>query len=260
MTSINSLKRLNGRSVFLSASVPDPARDDRFSRIADAPFQVEQAVVSLARAVFSEGGRLVFGGHPTISPLVATVAAEYREPNLTEGGKERAEPQVVIFQSEVFREFIPSDTDLLIRLGLAEERWTEAIGDERFISGEGSPLEQCPRSLYEMRRQMLVETDPAAMVCVGGMEGVRREAGMFREQFRDRPIFTLARTGGAASLLHDLPERTFAIDLEITSYLPLPEDEEPVREGEIDVQPYPLIMQMIVDRIVPPAERDGRYE
>jgi SLOG cluster3 family len=258
MTSIRSL-RLRGVSVFLSASVPDPRRDQRFNRIADAPFHVEQAVVSLARAVFSEDGRLVFGGHPSISPLVAIVAGEYRDPNLTEGGEERAPAPVVIYQSEAFRESIPHDTELLIQLGLAEEHWIKAVDGEHFVPGKGSAHEQCPRSLIAMRLAMIEDTDPAAMVCIGGMEGVLLEAEMFRAERENRPVFTLARTGGAASIIANWRGRTVPIDSEIThEFLLHLEGTDETRAGAIEIQPYPLIMQTIIDRIAPPGEMSDR--
>jgi hypothetical protein len=260
MTTIESAQRLRGQAVFLSASVPDPARDAQFSQIADAAFHVEQAVISLARAVFSEGGRLVFGGHPSISPLVAIVAGEYRAPNLAEGSEERAPPQVVIYQSEAFRESIPHDTHLLIRLGLAEERWIEAIDGERFIPGEGPGHAQCPRSLDAMRARMIKETDPVAMVCIGGMEGLLIEAEMFGSQEEHRPVFTLARTGGAASIVADWEDQTIPIDLEVMKELFGQEDfKTETRQDVIDVLPYPLIMQTIIDRIALPAEGAGRH-
>ena len=268
MNGIETPRRLAGKSVFLSASVPDPSRDERFQRIQDAPFQIEQAVISLARAVFSEGGRLVFGGHPSISPLVATVAGEYRVPVLAETSVERLPPQVVIYQSELFRKVIPHDTDLLIQLGLAEEHWTKPVGGEQFVPGEGSAHEQCPKSLEAMRRQMLADTRPSAMVCIGGMEGVLLEAGLYGALEDHGPVFTLERTGGAAALfgtpvakdIAALPELLVEpIDLTVMdAFDKLSSTELGRREGEIDVLPYPLIMQTVVDRIAPPPAIDGR--
>jgi hypothetical protein len=250
MNTVKPVQRLRGRSVFLSARVPDPARDGRFSRISDASFQIEQAVISLARAVFSEGGRLVFGGHPSISPLVAIVAGEYRVPNVTEGGAERPPPQVAIYQSKAFREAIPHDTDLLIRLGLAEEHWIDALNGERFIIGKGPANYQCPESLREMRARMIEEADPIAMVCIGGMEGVLAEAEMFLAEKRRRPVFVLARTGGAASMMAEQKGPSIPIDVEIMRDL-VPTDDKAGEDrlGGIEVHPYPLIMQTLIDRI-----------
>ena len=86
--------RLRGTTVFLSASVPDRPG---FERVPNAPFVIEQAVVSLARAVFAENGKIVFGAHPSISPLVASVAAEYHLPGAPEQDR-----SVIIYQSHAF--------------------------------------------------------------------------------------------------------------------------------------------------------------
>jgi hypothetical protein len=90
ISSVNPVgTRLRGKAIFLSASVPSPKRNEQYQRIEDAHFEIEQAVISLARAVFSESGQLVFGGHPAISLLVAMVAGEYREPRYAETGEEK---------------------------------------------------------------------------------------------------------------------------------------------------------------------------
>src|SRR5580698_2066592 len=91
--------RLKNVVVFLSGSVPNRPG---FDKVEEAPFLIEQAVVSLARAVFAEGGRLVFGAHPSISPLVASVASEYR----LAGSPDEIRP-VIVYQSEAFTEVLP---------------------------------------------------------------------------------------------------------------------------------------------------------
>src|SRR5690348_16641625 len=111
---ISSIKplgsRLRGKTILLSASVPAPERAKEYQRVEDAHFQIEQAVISLARAVFSESGQLVFGGHPAISPLVAMVAGEYREPRYAESHQEKPIAPIRIFQSRAFEGFLPDDT------------------------------------------------------------------------------------------------------------------------------------------------------
>src|SRR4051812_12552361 len=77
-------KRLVGRTVFLSASKPTRKLD--FLPPSDVPAretdrEIEHAALSLARAVFAEGGGLVFGAHPSVSPLIASAASEYFPPD-----------------------------------------------------------------------------------------------------------------------------------------------------------------------------------
>ncbi len=98
---------------------------------------------------------------------------------------------------------------------------------------------------------MIKDSAPEAMVCIGGMEGVFAEVDMFNELGHGRPIFTLEKTGGAASLIADR-KHTISIDLEVM--LRLEKAADAYDDHEIDVQPYPLIMQTIVDRIAPPSK------
>ena len=166
---------LRGKTIFLSASVPDEERAERYNRVEDAAFEIEQAVISLARAVFSEGGRLVFGGHPAISPLVAMVVGEYREPRFTESKEERRVAPVEIYQSRAFEGYFPDDTLLMYRLGYASLHWVDAVDDERFDPHNPAQDAPCPRSLRRMRETMLETAQPDAMVCIGGMEGLEEE-------------------------------------------------------------------------------------
>jgi hypothetical protein len=99
---------LDGRAVFLSASVPAAERSEAYRRVPDAPLRIDEAVVSLARAVFSHNGRLVFGGHPAISPLVAMVAAEYHD-------RPSAPPRIIIYQYRAFEGFLPDATLAMFR-------------------------------------------------------------------------------------------------------------------------------------------------
>ena len=78
--SLTTKSRLHGVAVFLSASVPSPERSHEYNRIPEAPLRIEEAVMSIARAIFMEGGTLVFGAHPSISPLVARVIGHYYLP------------------------------------------------------------------------------------------------------------------------------------------------------------------------------------
>lgn len=264
---------LGGRAVFLSASVPDPRRereyrvenqsDPVYERVEDAHIEIEQAVVALARAVFSVGGRLVFGGHPSISPLVALVAGEYRLPVPAEsvrGEGERSEvPSALVYQSRAYEHVVPSETWLLHRLGYAMIRWTDAVDGEQFEPARvGQP--QCEKSLALMRRTMLLETNPVAMVCMGGMKGVRDEFWMFREQFPKRPVYVLESTGGAARWLSRHEEGVDPIDLRILEQLRRvhpPRHSEPPRDERgwpgdgvpFRYTPYPLILQTLVGEL-----------
>ena len=287
--------RLRGRRVFLSASIPDARRSARFRRLPDAHLYVTEAVLALTRAVLSHGGRLVMGAHPTISPLVAQVAGEYRLPAAVEGERRRpgaaggggpdapraaerdaGEPQIIVYQSRVFEACVPAETLMLERLGYARIAWTDVVGNETFDRRRGGRKRPAPKSLLHMRDRMLRETEPVAMVCAGGMEGVIDEARAFARLWPRRTIYTMATTGGAASLLrgeeglHDVVRE---IDAEILEDLERLWREHPVAEGRApgEGRPgedeagrgagprhphrpsnsvvYPLAMQTIVDEL-----------
>src|SRR6266853_3971635 len=302
--------RLVGRSVFLSASVPHPDRSQRYRAVVglggggasgarpraegdtraptDAQVEIEHAVVSLARAVFAEGGRLVFGGHPSLAPLVAMVAGEYLPPEEAEGSRgrnadvprmsdmprdpwrSRGNAPVLVHQLEAYSNAIPDATADMVRLGQAQIRWHGVEPHERDVAWDPkSPA--YPESLRRMRAEMLRDPSVIAMVCIGGMEGVEEEARMFLEFHRDRPLFVVARTGGAAAVLADeqsarvrlLQERLGTgtspeiriIDDEVVGdlRLRLRRDDNEWEDAPLRYLPYPLIMQTIVRDLV---ERD----
>ena len=218
--------RLHGRSIFLSASVPTPERADEYERIEEAPIRIEEAVLSIARAVFVEGGTLVFGAHPSISPLVAQVVDDYYVPAPGERIDKRGEmetrwknPSVIIYQSEVWKRYWAEITEQLSRRPLVELRWVEADPNEH-IDLKVKDRSQAPYSMKDMRMTMIRDTSPIAMIAIGGMKGVLEEAEIFKKYFPDRPVFTLATTGGAAAVLaHNTQhwEGVTVIDLEAES-------------------------------------------
>jgi SLOG cluster3 family len=185
-----------GDFIFLSASVP--YRPDWTEGA--KPVEIEEAVVSLARAVFARGGRLLFGGHPSISPLVSAVAGEYYpiEPA-------RQIRPVVTFQSEWFRGKLPDETWEMHRMGFSAIEWTPKEDGQRTsltIMREWM-LGKMPTDIRQRNRV----TPPQAMVAVGGMEGILEEAAIF---FRRRrgwdlvnlpPFYAFESCGGAAQRL-----------------------------------------------------------
>jgi hypothetical protein len=256
---------LHGRTIFLSASVPTRSP---FERKPDAPFQVEQAVVSLVRAVFAEGGRLVFGGHPSISPLVSSIAGEYFP---ARPGANDASP-ILIFQSRAYDGFLPGDTSEMQQFGFARIIWVDAVDGERF-NPELRGQRQCEHSLARMRLTMIESTVPTAMVAIGGMDGVLNEAQLFGQQSRPGPlvVFAVGATGGAAELLakKQIPDRPewglLRQDRTTVAYRPVrvrtaddewrhtfsltAESADAHDPRARPVPPYPVIMQWLVQEI-----------
>ena len=250
---------LRGRTVFLSGSIPTPERSKDYQRVEDAPFKIEEAVISLARSVFFEGGKLVFGGHPSISPLIAMVAGEYLSPREAEDNRstnrerEKEQKPVIIYQSRAFENILPNETWLLQRLGYAEIHWVETVDNETFdpTQRDGPPV---PKSMKEMRTRMVIETKPVAMVCIGGMDGVEFELDIFREIQKYAPIYTLRSTGGAAALIAaqtKYPVRVIDDELllELSEKRPANDDQEKSEGFSEKYVPFPIIMQRIVQEL-----------
>jgi hypothetical protein len=182
---------LRAAPVFLSASIPDPERwSGRFNALA-----ITDAVVAVTRAVLNARGILVTAAHPTIAPLVLYVARELRGPT-------RDEPvQVIVYQSRVYESLMPDETHRFEEEGIGELRFTPAVEGDRPIPGEQHA------SLALMRRTMLEQTRPAAIVVIGGMPGVAEELELFELLFPTRPSYVVATPGGVAAELECATQR-----------------------------------------------------
>lgn len=148
--------KLRGRFVFLSASFPSPARGPEYYETA-RPFEITDATVAAARAVLGARGRLVFGAHPTIAPLILSVGRGFLE-----DFAEKERPLVYVYQSELFKMSVPEETEQLQAEGIGKIHWVPAVDNDR------------EKSLLRMRVEMISDTEPIAAVFIGGMEGVYR--------------------------------------------------------------------------------------
>lgn len=246
-------------TVLLSASVPSTKRSEKYNenytKIKNAQIQIEEAVIGLARNIFQAGGKIIFGGHPSISPLVAMVATEFRLNKEIENMKrnEEQEKPITIFQSRAYDKVIPKETTGLFTLGYSNIVWTDAVDGEEFNPIiQGKP--QCEKSLTLMRRQMM-EGNVDALVCLGGMEGVEQEFEIFRELHSRKPIFLLGSTGGATKILaNEFCNDNFVRVIDNIDY------QKPIREKikgvegdyseKFDIIPYSFITGLIVKHIL----------
>lgn len=160
-------------SVFLSASFPDPRRDPHYYATADIA-AIREAVIALA-SIILPNGPLIFGGHPAISPLVKIIADQLKATN-----------RVVIYQSEHFRNVVPSES-----LAFPSIVWIAEVSGDR------------DQSLAKMREAMLGERPLRSGVFIGGMGGVEAEYALFRQRHPELPAYALASTGAAARIVFD---------------------------------------------------------
>src|ERR1700741_86045 len=115
--------QLKSAAVFLGASIPDPVRwPGEFD-----PGEITDAVVAAARAVLSAGGTLVSGAHPTITPLLLHVAAEFPA--------REDEPPVLVYQSALFESVLPAAARRFETDGVGELRMTPAVPGDSIDPG-----------------------------------------------------------------------------------------------------------------------------
>ena len=119
--------------VLLSSSFPQGDRGKGFEPFDTA--SIADAVTHTARTLLGHRCILVFGAHPTISPIVLMLARELGVPNSVE-----------IHQSQRFRGRIPAETKLLASEGYGKIIWSR-----------GTRRENRVRSLTRMRRSMIGE-------------------------------------------------------------------------------------------------------
>lgn len=169
------MTNLHRATIFLSASFPSGDRGERF-RPYDAS-GIADAVSAFARAILAGNGKLVFGGHPTITPLVLMIARELA-----------ISDSVVVFQSAWFRRIRIPEVDEIQSERLGVIRWTDSADD----------LEE---SLRIMRNEMIASIPYEAAVFVGGMEGIQDEYDLFAELRPDIPCIPVTGPGGAAAKL-----------------------------------------------------------
>lgn len=236
---------LHGAAVFLSASVPHPERDKRFLagpldewlmlRVIDQ--RVFDAVQCLVAQLLSAGGRLVHGGHPSITNAIAAQAGNWLPSSDEVPGE--GEPPVLLYQSKFFaNKPAPPGREEMAASGFASLRWSaitfaeSRVEDRPIIERFGLlpewieawlPKQAAPdaspalrEALLVMRLQMLLETQPRAAVCIGGMEGLEAEAELYTDLCHHRllpgdgTVHVLSSTFGAAAQLEG--ERVRLVD------------------------------------------------
>lgn len=176
------------KNIFLSASVPLPERDAKYIGTADI-IAIRDAVIALTTVVLPHH-RLIWGGHPSITPLIYFVMEKL---NMNIQG------HVTIYQSKFFEKSFPEDNNKFNNVIL-----TDIIDNDR------------EKSLLHMRERMLSESEFSAAVFIGGMQGIEgdKEKGiegefkMFNDKYPEALLLPLASTGAATKIIYDtmLPE------------------------------------------------------
>jgi hypothetical protein len=242
--------------VFLSASIPHPDRGERYRRYLkpeDAAAEITQAVFALATAVFTHGGRLVFGGHPSITPLIVQVAEELPKPATPH-------PQpVVIYQSDAYSQWYVDEVQVLRKAPYCEFHEINSGGE---VASPNRPGISAP-ALHTLRTEMLARPNLVAMIALGGMEGILQEAVIFHSYHKSAPIYAVESTGGSARLLGDwapspddpaiagTPAAKTTREIQPADFRRQVESLSPLRElnWEVPATPYGVIMDSLLEDI-----------
>lgn len=174
----------NLNKVFLSASIPYPDRDKKFYHTADI-VSIRDAVRALATVVIPKA-HLIWGGHPSITPLIRFVMDRM---NID------LKKHITLYQSLFFEEYFPPDNFAFENIVLTEKRNNR---DE---------------SLVLMRSKLINENDFKVGIFIGGMEGINDEYLMFKERHPNALVLPIASTGAAANILYENQPQAFDIRL-----------------------------------------------
>jgi len=162
------------KNIFLSASIPLPERDHKYYDTSDV-IAIRDSVIALAMSVIPNH-KLVWGGHPSITPLINYVSQKLGT---------NIQQHVAIYQSKFFENFYPPDNNQFENIFQ-----TENLGERN-------------QSLLLMRQTMFNSCQFSAGVFIGGMEGVEDEYSLFKEMQPNAMIIVLESTGGAAKIIYD---------------------------------------------------------
>lgn len=162
------------KNIFLSASIPLPSRDTKYIETADI-IAIRDAVIALTTVVLPHH-RIIWGGHPSITPLIYYVM-EKLDMNIQE--------HVKLYQSLWFKDIFPPDNNKFENIVFTKKE------------------DNIPASIKLLREQMFLENEFSAAVFIGGMDGIEDEYRMFKEYHPEAVLLPIASTGAATKLVYD---------------------------------------------------------
>ena len=170
-------------NIFLSASVPQPNRGDFYASA--SPFLIQFAVRELLTVCLGRR-RIVWGGHPAITPMVWAVCEDL---NVSYA------KTVQLYQSRLFEKYFPPENANFDNVVVVD-----AVDNDK------------DKSLLKMRQEMLAG-DFVAGVFIGGMEGIFAEHDLFTQLHPKSTVLAVSSPGGAAGqLAHKLGQDSKRID------------------------------------------------
>jgi len=176
------------KSIFLSASIPLKDRDPKYYNSTDV-IAIRDAVLALVEVCLKNNIRIVWGGHPAITPLVYQSIKQQKigndSMNYHELEKSFIQKYIRLFQSDWYSGKFPKDNDFFENITFTQ-------------SGR-----DVLTSLEIMRDSMLSSEDFVAGVFIGGMEGVEKEYRLFSQKHPNAICIPVASTGAAAAIIYN---------------------------------------------------------
>lgn len=193
------------KTIFLSAGIPDLKKEEnrRYYDSADLT-AIRDAVLALVYVCMKLNIRIVWGGHPAITPIVYEAIRNFEEKeqeslqSLTDDQlKAYIQNHVHLFQSKWYEKYFPKDNNRFENVTLIEKNDTESD------------------SLKIMRETMLKSDNISAAIYIGGMKGIIDEDEEFHKLYPDKPTYPIASTGGASLCLYEKykSKREYSTDL-----------------------------------------------
>lgn len=173
-------------TIFLSASVPDKSRNPKYWKTCDI-ISIRDCIISLVEVCIKKRIRIVWGGHPAITPLVYRAIENICRVSSDNGidANEGIQEYVHIFQSKFFEKKFPPDNNKFRNVTITPKR------DDR-------------KSSLDVMREIMLDSDNfQAGVFIGGMEGVEEEYELFVSKYPDADLLPMASTGAAAQIVFE---------------------------------------------------------
>lgn len=234
------------KSIVLSASVPawrnpldfEPADQQAVEEINQnyvsnaRPERIRAAVVALTRVALARQVRLVFGAHPTISPMILQVAQDM----------DARDDSILVFQSNAYRSIIPGSTLQFANWSRGRLILTREKPEPHLVPTPLKRLSPYPNSLKHMRTMMMEVPGVIGAVFIGGMNGVEDEADLFAQVHLHLRLrrYAFASTGSAALRLEQRFPGAFHGTL-------------PDPQAFRTTLSYTIAASMVLDELVPPA-------
>lgn len=185
-------------TIFLSASIPEKSRDSKYWETCDI-ISIRDCVISLVQVCIKRNIRIVWGGHPAITPLVYCAIENLcsQEDKSSKYVKQSIQKFVHIFQSNFFSKKFPQDNNKFENITVIP-------------AGEDAKS-----SLKIMRNSMLDSESFYAGIFIGGMEGVEEEYELFKVKHPKAYLFPIASTGAAAGIIYESHRDAYNFSIEL---------------------------------------------